>query len=133
MNLIWVDYLIIIIIFISMIISLLRGFVKEALSLAGWIIAVFIGFAYMNQMALLIQPKLSSLPPSIINLLAFSILLILSLIVAGLLNNLIAKLVEKTGCSRGRMVPLKWSLQRVRIEQLVCYLVLPEEWFWWEY
>jgi len=44
MNLIWVDYLIISIIFISMVISLLRGFVKEALSLAGWIVAIFIGF-----------------------------------------------------------------------------------------
>jgi membrane protein required for colicin V production len=123
MNLIWVDYLIIIIIFISMIISLLRGFVKEALSLAGWIIAVLIGFVYMNQLALLIQPKLSSLPPSILNLLAFSILLILSLIVAGLLNNLIAKLVEKTGLTgTDRAIGMLFGIARGMV--LVGVLVL---------
>jgi len=97
MQLIWIDYIILSIIFISMIIALLRGFVKEALSLAGWILAVVIGLAYMPNLAVILQPKLSSLPPSILNVLAFAILLILTLIVAGLVNNLISKLVEKSG------------------------------------
>jgi len=97
MNLIWVDYVILCIVFISMIISLLRGFVKEALSLGGWIIAVVVGLTYMGQLALFLQAKLSSLPPSILNLLAFSILLVITLIVAGIINNLVSKLIEKTG------------------------------------
>jgi len=97
MNLIWVDFIILAIVFISMIISLLRGFVKEALSLGGWIIAVVVGLTYMGQLALFLQAKLSSLPPSILNLLAFSILLVITLIVAGIINNLVSKLIEKTG------------------------------------
>ncbi|MFK5894775.1 MAG: CvpA family protein [Pseudomonadota bacterium] len=137
MNLIWVDYLIIIIVFISMIISLLRGFVKEALSLAGWIIAVFIGFIYMSQLALLLEPKLSSLPPSILNLLAFSILLILSLIIAGLLNNLIAKLVEKTGLTgTDRAIGMLFGIARgmVLVGVLVLlagFTMVPQD-LWWK-
>lgn len=97
MQLIWVDYLILFIVIVSMLISLLRGFVKEALSLVGWILAVVIGFTYMGQLALFLQPKLNSLPPSVLNLLGFSILLVITLIVAGLINNLVSKLIEKTG------------------------------------
>lgn len=96
---IWADYVILVIVFLSMIISLIRGFVKEALSLAGWIVAIIIALAYMEPLALILQTKLSSLAPSILNILSFSILLIISLIIAGLLNNLISKLVEKTGLS----------------------------------
>lgn len=137
MNLIWVDYLIITIIFISMIISLLRGFVKEALSLAGWITAIFIGFVYMNQLALLLQPKLSSLPPSILNLLAFSVLLILSLIVAGLLNNLIANLVKKTGLTgTDRAVGMLFGILRGMIlvgvlVLLAGFTMIPQD-IWWK-
>ncbi len=97
MQLFWADYIILAIILISMVISLLRGFVKEALSLAGWVLAVVIGFTYMDRLAIILQPKLSSLPASILAVIAFSILLILTLIVVALINNLIAKLVEKTG------------------------------------
>ena len=97
MELIWIDYVIITIILVSMLIALWRGFVKEALSLAGWIVAVVIGLAYMQPLSNILQDKLSSLPPSINSLLAFSILLILTLIVSGLINNLVSKLVEKTG------------------------------------
>jgi len=97
MELIWIDYVIITIILVSMLIALWRGFVKEALSLAGWIVAVVIGLAYMQPLSNILQEKLSSLPPSINSLLAFSILLILTLIVSGLINNLVSKLVEKTG------------------------------------
>ncbi|MFK5985837.1 MAG: CvpA family protein [Pseudomonadota bacterium] len=137
MNLIWVDYFILVIIFISMIISLLRGFVREALSLAGWIVSIFIAFAYMNQLALLIQPKLSSLPASVLNLLAFSILLVIALIVAGLLNNLIAKLVDKTGLSgTDRAIGMLFGIARgmVLIGVLVLlagFTMVPQD-LWWK-
>ncbi|MBF0264512.1 MAG: CvpA family protein [Gammaproteobacteria bacterium] len=97
MQLIWIDYFILTVIVISMLISLWRGFVKEALSLVGWILAVFIGLKYMQILAMILQDKLQSLPPSINSILAFAILFILTLIVAALINNLVSKLVEKTG------------------------------------
>ncbi len=138
MDLIWVDYFIIMVISISMIISLLRGFVREALSLAGWAISVFIAFAYMNQLALLLHPKLSSLPPSVLNLVSFVILLVLALIVAGLLNNLIAKLVDKTGLTgTDRAIGMLFGIARgvVLIGVLVLlagFTMVPQDPWWQE-
>jgi len=123
MNLIWVDYLILAIVVISMLISLWRGFVKEALSLAGWVIAVVVGFTYMGQLALLLQTKLDSLPPSILNVLGFAILLVITLIVAGLVNNLVSKLIEKTGLTgTDRAIGMLFGIARGLI--LVGILVL---------
>lgn len=45
-QLIWVDYVILGIIAISAIIGLFRGFVKEAFSLGGWVVAIIIGIRF---------------------------------------------------------------------------------------
>jgi membrane protein required for colicin V production len=97
-SLIWPDYIIIVIITISTVISLLRGFVRESLALAGWILAVWVSMLYMHSMALFIDPYLN-LPPSILSLVSFAILFILTLIIAALVSNLIGTLVDKTGLS----------------------------------
>lgn len=98
MSLIWPDYIIITIIAISTVISLLRGFVRESLALAGWILAVWVSILYMHQMAILLDPYLS-LPPSILSLVSFSLLFVLTLIISALVSNLITTLVDKTGLS----------------------------------
>ena len=98
MSLIWPDYIIIIIITVSSVISLIRGFVRETLALAGWILAIWVSFMYMNAMSIFLQPYLN-IPPSILALVSFSILFIVTLILAALVSNLIAKLVDKTGLS----------------------------------
>jgi len=137
MDLIWVDYFILLVILISMIISLLRGFVREALSLAGWVVAIVIAFFYMNQLALILQPKLSSLPASILNMLSFSILLVITLIVAALFNNLIAKLVDKTGLTgTDRAIGMLFGILRggVLVGVLVLlagFTMVPQD-LWWK-
>jgi len=98
MSLIWPDYIIVGIILISTIISLLRGFVREAMALAGWILAVWVSILFMQPFAILINPYLN-LPPSILSLVSFAILFIMTLIVAALVTNLVALLVDKTGLS----------------------------------
>jgi len=97
-SLIWPDYIIIVIIAVSAVISLLRGFVRESLALAGWVLAIWVSMLYMHQMAIIIGPYLN-LPPSILALVSFSILFILTLIIAALVSNLIGTLVDKTGLS----------------------------------
>jgi len=97
-SLIWPDYIIIVIIAVSTVISLLRGFVRESLALAGWILAIWVGMMYMHQMAIFINPYLN-LPPSILALVSFVILFLIALILAALVSNLGAKLVDKTGLS----------------------------------
>ncbi|MDX2507715.1 MAG: CvpA family protein [Gammaproteobacteria bacterium] len=98
MSLIWPDYIIIAIIIVSAVISLLRGFVRESLALAGWILAIWVSMLYMQSMAIFINPYLN-LPPSILSLVSFAILFVITLILAALVSNLLANLVDKTGLS----------------------------------
>ena len=98
MALIWPDYIIITLIAVSTVISLFRGFVRESLALAGWILAIWVSMMFMHPMAIFLNPYLN-LPPSILSLVAFSILFVITLILAALVSNLGAKLVDKTGLS----------------------------------
>jgi len=97
-SLIWPDYIIITIIAVSTVISLLRGFVRESLALAGWILAIWVSMMYMHQMAIFITPYIN-VPPSILSLISFMILFVTTLILAALVTNLGANLVDKTGLS----------------------------------
>ena len=66
---IWIDYAILGIVGISGVISLMRGFVKEALSLAGWIAAFWIAIAYSGRVAawlegFAVRPSMQATRPS---------------------------------------------------------------------
>jgi len=97
-SLIWPDYIIIVLIAISAAISLVRGFVREAMALAGWVLAVWVSLLYMHSMAIFIDSYLN-LPPSILAMVAFAILFIITLILSALVANMIAGLVDRTGLS----------------------------------
>jgi membrane protein required for colicin V production len=93
----WFDYSIIAVIAISALISLLRGFVKEAMSLGVWVLAFWVSFSFFRDLA----PRLAGWvdTPSVRLGLAFAILMIVILMVGGLLTFLVGKLVEHTGLS----------------------------------
>jgi membrane protein required for colicin V production len=92
---IWVDFFILGIIVLSGLLSLWRGFVKEALSLLTWIAAPVIAILFYEDFAPWFERWLSV--PSARLALAFGILLVLVLILGGLVNYLIGQLVSKTG------------------------------------
>jgi membrane protein required for colicin V production len=120
--LIWPDYLIIIIITVSAVISLLRGFVRESLALAGWVLAIWLSIMFMHPIAVLIDPYLS-LPPSILAIVSFAIIFIITLIVTALVGNLAAQLVDKTGLTgTDRSIGLLFGIARGIL--LVAVLVL---------
>ncbi|MFT4562284.1 MAG: membrane protein required for colicin V production [Gammaproteobacteria bacterium] len=91
----WADLLVLTIIGISALISLFRGFVREALSLLGLAIAVWISVTFYASAAELLTNYLSV--PTARRVLGFVGLFVVSLIVAGLVNHLIGKLVDKAG------------------------------------
>lgn len=93
----WFDLVIVAIIVISALISLIRGFVKESISLASWVVAGFIAFRYFTPMASLLEPFVES--PTIQTGIAFSILFVCSLIVGATINFMASNLVAKTGLS----------------------------------
>jgi membrane protein required for colicin V production len=94
----WVDWTIIGIIAISAVLSLRRGFVKEAISLASWVAAFIVGRLFSDVLADIISGYLD-VPPSVHLLIAFSVLFIATLIVGNLLASLIGGLVHATGLS----------------------------------
>ncbi len=136
MTLIWPDYIIIVIITVSTVISLWRGFVREAMALTGWILAVWISLAYMHPMALFINPYLH-LPPSITALIGFAILFIITLILSALITNLVVSLVDKTGLSgTDRAIGMIFGISRgviiVGILVLLAGFTLVPQDDWWK-
>ncbi|MFN2338087.1 MAG: CvpA family protein [Gammaproteobacteria bacterium] len=92
---IWVDFFILGVILVSGLLSLWRGFVKEALSLITWIAAPVIAILFYEDFAPWFERWVSV--PSARIALAFGILLVLVLILGGLVNYLVGQLVSKTG------------------------------------
>ncbi|QIM62788.1 colicin V synthesis protein [Pasteurellaceae bacterium Orientalotternb1] len=97
-----IDFIIIGIIVFSLLVSLWRGFVREVLSLAGWVIAFLVASKFYQPMAqLLLQFDSVHLNNSeyLRNGIAAGILFIAVLIISGIINALLAKLADKTGLS----------------------------------
>jgi membrane protein required for colicin V production len=93
---VWIDYAILAIVGISTLISLVRGFVKEAVSLVIWISAFFIASNFYENLASL----LTNFSDQILrNAAAIAILFITTLIIGALVNYIIGQLVSKTGLS----------------------------------
>ncbi|OUS29137.1 bacteriocin production protein [Thalassotalea sp. 42_200_T64] len=93
---IWIDYAILIVIGISTLISLVRGFVKEAVSLIVWLAAFFVASTFYQDLAAYLT-NISD--PMLRNAAAVAILFITTLILGALINYLIGQLVTKTGLS----------------------------------
>jgi membrane protein required for colicin V production len=93
----WVDLIIIGVIAISALISLVRGFVKESISLASWVLAGFIALRYFTPLAELLEPYIES--PTIRTGSSFATLFVCSLIIGAIINFMASQLVTKTGLS----------------------------------
>ena len=90
----WIDFAILGVILISTVISLIRGFIKEAISLAIWFSAFFIASQFYVDLAVYLT---NFSDPMIRNGVAIAILFVATLIIGGLVNYLIAQLVQFTG------------------------------------
>ena len=118
---VWVDFAIIIIIALSALISVLRGFVKEALSLAAWILAFWVAFTFHQNLAAILADYIAT--PSLRLISAFALLFVVTLIIAALVNNLIGQIVKKTGLTgTDRMLGVVFGIARGTL--IVAILVL---------
>lgn len=95
MELNWADFAILGIILLSTLISLIRGFIKEAVSLATWVLAIWVALKYTPFVASHLVELVDV--PSLRLGIAGITLFIATLIVGGLVNYIIGELVEKTG------------------------------------
>ncbi len=92
----WLDFTIIGVIMLSVIISLIRGFVKEAISLAVWFAAFFVASQFYADLATYLTKFEDQL---VRNGVAIAILFVSTLLLGGLINYLISQLVQVTGLS----------------------------------
>ncbi|MCY1495764.1 Colicin V production protein [compost metagenome] len=91
----WVDWAIIAVIVISSLISLSRGFVKEALSLLTWIVAGAVAWMFGGALAQHLTDFIET--PSARIIAACVLLFIVTLMVGALVNFLIGELIRVTG------------------------------------
>ena len=91
------DVIVVSIIVISAVISLFRGFVREILSLVAWVVAFWCAFSFAEQAATLLTAYVSVATVRLV--LAFISILVVALILTGLVNYLIGRLIDETGLS----------------------------------
>lgn len=92
----WVDFAILAIIVLSTLVSLVRGFVREAVSLVIWIAAFFIASTFYPDLAVYFS---NFEDPLVRNAIAIAALFIATLILGAMVNYILGQLVEKTGLS----------------------------------
>jgi membrane protein required for colicin V production len=130
-----VDYLLAAVFLLSALMGLFRGLVKEALSLVGWILAVWCSWRFGAAVAERIP---SVVDDSIIETwVARVIVLIVVLILSGLLGRLIAHLVHQSGLSgTDRMIGMVFGMARGVVLVGVVVLMLDAVGFdadpWWQ-
>lgn len=93
---VWIDYAIMAIITVSALISLVRGFIKEAVSLAVWVLGFIIASRFYSELAV----YLTGIEKEIVrNGVSIAILFIITLILGALVNHLLSEIVHYTGLS----------------------------------
>ena len=89
------DYVVLTILIASVVVSVLRGLVKEVLSLVAWIAAFIVANLYGAEMAALLP---DAVPAGTLRLVAgFAILFVGTLLIAALVNRAIAHIIEASG------------------------------------
>lgn len=97
MEIAWIDVVILALIALSAVLSLFRGFVKEALALATWLVALWVAMTFYEQLAAWLSQWITL--DSAQKITAFTILFVCVLLLGAMLNYLAGKLVSKTGLS----------------------------------
>jgi len=93
----WADWAIVGVLTLSSVISLTRGFIKEAFSLAIWIAAFLMANRFSHQLEFFLTNFIST--PSLRAMTAFVVVFIAVLLLGALLNFCIGLLVKATGLS----------------------------------
>ena len=136
MSLGWPDFILLAIVALSALVSLFRGFIREALALLGWVAAVWIAISFSAPLAALFAGAIEL--PSMRLALAYLLLFIGTLMVAGILVWLVGLLVEKTGLSgTDRLLGAVFGLARGVIIAAILVLLagltpLPRDPWWRE-
>ena len=136
MDIATVDWVIFGILVISALISLVRGFIKEAMSLVIWIAAFAVAMNFKEPVSELLVNFISL--ASLRQLAAWGLLFIGTLLLDSMVNYLLGKLVSSTGLSgTDRMLGLIFGVFRGLLIVLALVIILPkalpvDQDSWWQ-
>ena len=119
----WADYAILIILGLSALISIFRGFVREVLSLVGWVAAFWVALRYGHVLSEYLVDHIST--PSVRDAAGFIGLFVATLVAAGIINFLVVKLIKVTNLSgTDRMLGVLFGLARgVAIVAIIVFIL----------
>lgn len=119
----WADWAIIAIVVVSALISVIRGFFREALSVATWIVALVVAMTFHQSASTLLVNQIET--ASLRLIVAWVGLFVLTLIVGGLINFIISRLVKISGLGgTDRFLGMLFGLARGLIVVLVILILL---------
>lgn len=120
----WADWIIVAIIALSSLISLKRGFIREALSLAIWGAALIISMLFQDSLAYLLEDHIEL--ASLRRIVAVGILFASTLILGSLISYLCAELIRMTGLTgTDRMLGMIFGFLRGSIIVVLLVMFLP--------
>lgn len=128
------DYIVIAIIALSVVVSMMRGAVKELLAIMGWIVAFYVAKAYSSMLAAFLPGAIPT--EALKTLIAFLILLVAVLLISGLLAMAISSIVSKVGLgSLNRLLGVIFGFAKgLLIVSVLVFLAgltsLPKEQMW---
>ena len=130
------DWIIIGIVVLSALVSLVRGFIKEAMSLVIWVAAFAVAMNFKEPAAELLVKFIGL--ASIRQMAAWGILFVGTLLLGAMVNFLLVKLVSSTGLSgTDRMLGLIFGVFRGLLIVLALVIVMPkalpvDQDAWWQ-
>lgn len=131
----WADWTLIVIISLSSLMSLKRGFVKEALSLVTWVVAFIVARSFHPNLQTLLTESISE--PMLRVIAAFIILFIGTLLVGSVINFIVGALIRMTGLTPlDRLLGVVFGLARGLILSVVLVAIVRltpfEQSEWWQ-
>ena len=92
-----VDIIIVVLLALSALIGLMKGFVKEAVSLATWFVAIIVAGIFSSNVSSMLTSVISN--ASLRDVLAFGLVFIIVIFVGAIVSNLLSKLAKAAGVS----------------------------------
>ena len=142
----WIDIFIILIVALSALVGLYRGLTKELISLATWIVAVWLAIRFSNDLAVRLPQSLDSASFTVVDMsfdfsnlrlgIAFILIVILTLIVGAILNRVIGHFIARRSLNvADRFVGLIFGVARgcaiVLVLVMAAGLTRFPETLWW--
>lgn len=132
----WADWTIVVIIALSCVLSIKRGFVKEAISLGIWALAFFVSVGFHERLAVLLSDTVAT--ASLRYLLSFAALFAATLLVGSMVKYLLGELVKMTGLSgTDRLFGMVFGVARGVIVVMAILILAPmafpfDQDAWWQ-